>query len=344
MQLHQIRHFIAVAEAGSFTRGAERVSVSQPALSASIAKLESEFGVRLFERNRRRVLLTAAGQRLLEASRNALQIFHVVKSELKANNLHHLRIAVARTAPINYLSNLIPSFIRAHPGIVVRLVEGAPMDIFRYLDHGLCHVALSVLKTNDRKYASRQLFEESYVLIVGNEHRFAQRETVSISELNDEPYILRTCCDQHYEAEKEFARRDIRPRIIYRTDHDDRAVALAASGLGVTLMPESFRSEHVKAVRVTDLGLHFTLGLQWLPGRDTKSVTQFVDFASGLDWRVPNALPTLRATGFGRSEPATVDHLVLRDALPELRGGGAKRVDRSSRSSATPRPVALRKR
>ena len=83
MELTQIRHFIAVAETGSFTKGAQRATVSQPAISASIAKLEAHLDIKLLDRRRSPVVPTAAGARLLEAGREILQNCKAVKAELK---------------------------------------------------------------------------------------------------------------------------------------------------------------------------------------------------------------------------------------------------------------------
>ena len=72
MELHQIRHFVSVAETGSFTKGAQRAAVSQPALSASIAKLELELDAKLLDRRHQRVVLTKAGEMFLNTARSVL--------------------------------------------------------------------------------------------------------------------------------------------------------------------------------------------------------------------------------------------------------------------------------
>jgi DNA-binding transcriptional LysR family regulator len=85
MELHQIKHFIAVVETGGFTKGAQRAAVSQPAISASIAKLEAELDVKLLDRRSSPVVPTAAGARLLEAGKNILHTCNAVKAELKTS-------------------------------------------------------------------------------------------------------------------------------------------------------------------------------------------------------------------------------------------------------------------
>jgi DNA-binding transcriptional LysR family regulator len=83
MEIYQIIHFIAIVETGSFTIGADRAAISQSAISASIAKLEAEFGVQLLDRRRSPVVPTGAGERLLEAGKAILQICNTVKANSK---------------------------------------------------------------------------------------------------------------------------------------------------------------------------------------------------------------------------------------------------------------------
>jgi DNA-binding transcriptional LysR family regulator len=289
MELHQIRHFLAVAEAGGFTKGAEQIAVTQPALSASVAKLEAELGVRLFDRSRQRVMLTAAGQRLLEASKDVMQIFKSVKSELEDLDGARLRLAVVRTAPTAYLANLIPAFAEAHPNITLQVTEGIETDICRHLDQKQCHLGLTVLHSPDHKFVSRLLFEDDFVLLVNRRHPFARRPSISLRELNGERYVLRTSCSVHNEAKRALAKRDIHPQIVYRTDQDDRVVSLISEGVGVSLRPRFFQSSKVAAVTVSDLDLKYRLGLRWVPTRNTDAIQQFVTFALGRDWRTAGA-------------------------------------------------------
>ena len=85
MELYQIRHFVAVAETGSFTKAGIRTAVSQPALSVSIAKLEEELGVRLFHRSPKSISLTPAGRRFQTTAQEVLSACNKVKAELRAS-------------------------------------------------------------------------------------------------------------------------------------------------------------------------------------------------------------------------------------------------------------------
>src|ERR1700739_659552 len=111
MELHQIRHFIAVAEAGGFTKGAQRVAVSQPAISASIAKLEAELDVKLLERRHSQVVPTAAGLRLLEIDNTVLKSCNAIREKIKALSNHkHLRLGILHLLFTSQFYGLLTAF------------------------------------------------------------------------------------------------------------------------------------------------------------------------------------------------------------------------------------------
>src|SRR5271168_137159 len=130
MELYQIRHFVAVADTGSFTKGALRAAVSQPALSASVAKLEEELGVKLLHRTPKAITPTSAGLRLLTTARETLSALSTIKADLQAANIARpLRIGVLRTLPTAHLARLVKTFQRALPETTIQLYDGSGGDL-----------------------------------------------------------------------------------------------------------------------------------------------------------------------------------------------------------------------
>jgi DNA-binding transcriptional LysR family regulator len=124
MEFTEIRHFIAGAETGSFTKGAQRATVSQPAISASIAKLEAYFDVKLLDRRRSPVVPTAAGARLLEAGREILQNCNAVKAELKTIATPKLlRFGVLQSLSSQQVSKLLGSFRDTHSHVTIEVCD-----------------------------------------------------------------------------------------------------------------------------------------------------------------------------------------------------------------------------
>jgi DNA-binding transcriptional LysR family regulator len=126
MKVYQIKHFIAVVETGGFTKDAQRAAISQPANSASIARLEAELDVKLLDRRRSPVVPTPAGTRLLEAGKNILHTCNAVKAELKAiANRKLLRIGILQSLFCGRVSRLLSAFRETNPRVLVEVGDGA---------------------------------------------------------------------------------------------------------------------------------------------------------------------------------------------------------------------------
>jgi DNA-binding transcriptional LysR family regulator len=285
MELHQIRHFVAVVETGSFTKGAQRAAVSQPAISASIARLEAELDVKLLDRKRSPVVPTAAGLRLLEAGKSILFACNSVKAELKTIATPKLlRLGILQSLSSRHVSKLLSSFRRANQDVGIEVFDGTCEQLLALLEERQLDAILTIFDAEAAKYANRVLFEEPYVLAVPKDHCFAQRHSVALAELNGEPFIARTRCDRYQEVTDELIARGVKLRIVYQTDQDDRALALVAAGIGVSLVPAHFDVPNVKQVPVPDLGLLRTIGLLWSPDQEQGDLEEFIKFAQSHAW------------------------------------------------------------
>ena len=124
MEINQLKHFIAIVETGSFTKGADRAAVTQSTISISISKLEAEFGVQLLER-RSPVVPTEAGERLLEVGKAILQLCSTVKAELETiAKPQLLRIGILQSLSSRQVSNLLGSFRRDNPFVSIEMFDG----------------------------------------------------------------------------------------------------------------------------------------------------------------------------------------------------------------------------
>ena len=176
MELYQIRHFIAVAEAGGFTKGAQRAAVSQPAISASIAKLEAELDVKLLDRRRSPVVPTAAGARLLEAGKEILHTCNAVKAEIKTIatpkllriGISYSRFRAAASPSCSARSGAPTTMWRSKSSMA------AAEQLIEFLAEQELDTVLTIFEGKDPKFASRVLFKEPYMLAVPKDHRFAQ--------------------------------------------------------------------------------------------------------------------------------------------------------------------------
>jgi DNA-binding transcriptional LysR family regulator len=135
------------------------------------------------------------------------------------------------------------------------------------------------------KFPSRVLFEEPYVLAVPEAHRFAKRKSVTLSDLRDEPFIVRARCDRYRDVNDTLDSRGITLNVMYKTDQDDRALALVAAGVGLALFPAHFEMPAVKKVAVSDLGFSRAIGLLWSRERES-DLKEFIKYADSHCWAV----------------------------------------------------------
>lgn len=320
MELYQIRHFVAVAEAGGFTKGAQRVAVSQPAISASIAKLEAELDVKLLERGHSQVVLTPAGMRLLEVGKAILQSCNSLKAEIKAiNDRKRLRIGVLAPLSTVRVSRLLTAFQGANPNIPVEVIDGrcdgpCPCDQLCGTFPGQdIDSVLTIFNGGESKFANRALFKMPYMLAVREDHRFAERQAVSLCELAHEPFIVPARCVYLQDVMNVLACRGIEIRVVYRTDRDDRALTLVGAGLGLAFVPGHFQEPAVKQVPVVDLGVSRTVGLVWTRERESSALKEFIAFTARHCWAyeppdycnpAASAVASMHCREFGGQSPS----------------------------------------
>jgi DNA-binding transcriptional LysR family regulator len=124
-------------------------------------------------------------------------------------------------------------------------------------------------------------------LAVPESHCFAQRKSVKLSDLRGEPFIVRARCYCYRDVTDALNSPGVELRVMYKTDQDDRALALVAAGVGLALFPAHFEMPAVKQVVVSDLGLSRAIGLLWARDRGG-DLKEFIKFAESHSWRYEN--------------------------------------------------------
>ncbi|HXW70337.1 MAG TPA: LysR family transcriptional regulator [Methylocella sp.] len=282
MELYQIRHFIAVAEAGGFTKGAQHASVSQSAISASIAKIEAELGVKLLDRRLSPVGLTYAGERFFEAAKDIMRRYDAITADLKSiARPKHLKIGVLRSLLLfdGAISKLLSSFKRANPHLPTEVIDDECEHLTGLLAAHEIDTVLTMIREDEAELANRVLYKMPYSLAVREDHHFANRKSLSLSDLCNEPFILPTRGLNLNDLTTTLAARGISINVVAKTDNVYRALALVAAGIGVAVVPEHFQVASVKQIPIEELNIARTIGLVWPHGRENTPLKEFVRFA-----------------------------------------------------------------
>lgn len=255
-----LRQFIAVVDAGNFTRAAERLGLTQPTLSAGIAELERIVGARLFVREKRRVRLTDPGNRLLAHARSIEREFRAAEAGLAGVEAvaEPLRLGALPSLDTGFLAALSQAYAGSRPLV---LVEGSDAELRRRLSEGRLDAALTILRAGDAARAAAALFEEPYVLMLPSGHALAAQEVVDPRALAGETMIARRSCELLAETSRFFTERGVRPPFFLRSTNDDRCMAMVRAGMGLTTAPLSLCRDGVVARPLRDYDFSRQIGL-----------------------------------------------------------------------------------
>ncbi len=191
MELDQIRNFMKVAEQGSFTKAAEEIPLSQPALSRSIQRLEEELGQPLFERQTRRVSLTDAGQILLTRAKQIVSAVDDLKSEICDDGQHgFVRVGAIPTIAPYYLPRCLQKFKRSFPDANVIVLEDTTHELLRKVSDGVIDVAIAALPIDMKYLEIEELFHEELLVVMAKDHPLTEKSSIQIRDLEGLPFIL----------------------------------------------------------------------------------------------------------------------------------------------------------
>ncbi|MDF2639380.1 MAG: transcriptional regulator [Novosphingobium lindaniclasticum] len=257
-----LRYFLAVAETGNFSRAARSVAVTQPTLSAGIARLERELGARLFDRNRQRVALTPAGSRfLVRARRIAAEYEHALVELAAPAEPSLLRVGVLNTIPTGTIGRVLAEHRAQSSEEAVELLDGSERDLVERLERGRIDVALTVVRPHHARYRPEVLARERYMMVLPPDHPLAAEREVLAEQLAQDRMALRRHCEALPEINRFFTQRGVRPRFVLKTTSDERVLSVIRSGAGIGMMPEGFADGSVRFVPVRDFELVREIGL-----------------------------------------------------------------------------------
>ena len=191
MEFDQLRHFLKAAELSSFTRAAEAVALSQPALSRSIARLEEELGQPLFERQTRKLALTDAGKLLQTRAQQILSLVDNTKAEIcDDGQTGFLRVAAIPTIAPYLLPVLLRRFSDAHRRASVIVQEDTTDNLLKKLAEGVVDIALLALPISAKYLEIEELFDEELLLVMCKDHPLCAKKQIRLSDIESLPFVL----------------------------------------------------------------------------------------------------------------------------------------------------------
>jgi DNA-binding transcriptional LysR family regulator len=256
MDIRQLKAFVAIAETGTFTAAAARVHVTQAAISMQIRQLENETGTRLFVRAPRKVILTEAGETLLERAYVILREHDAALEEMAAlTGAHRGRLRIG-SASAGVTSDPLPRILRElrkkHPGVETSVASGTSEQLVQQVLGGELDAAFVSLPVEARGVQTELLSEDSLVAIASPRHKLSKQRVVSAYALAGEKLILgerggntRRLIDQF------FAQAGVTLKVIMELSRLAAIKRMVESDMGVGIVPlQSVQEEVAKGTLV----------------------------------------------------------------------------------------------
>jgi len=274
MELLQLHYFQTVARMEHMTNAAKKLHIAQPALSKTIARLEEELGVPLFDRQNRQIRLNPFGKAFLNSVETALSVLEEGRREvtdLAGIERGTIRIA---TTTLNRLSKALGVFREQYPEVNFRIVQVAPgsmAEMVRMLENGEVDLCFGAASLDHPRIKEADVLHAEVRLAVPHGHRLEERERIHLREARGEAFIeykeghpFRCMNDAFCESA------GIQREVVCEVEEPSALSGLVAAGLGVAFMPTCKGDEETQAytlIPIASPDCHRAFSLAWLESR-----------------------------------------------------------------------------
>ncbi len=291
--LRQLRYFVAAAEAGSVSRAAQALSISQSAVTEAVRELEADLGVPLLDRHARGVSVTQRGHLFLRHARAILAEVAASRADLgpaREALAGTLSLGVTSLMAGYVMSDLLARFRRANPGVAVSAIEDAGDHLEHLLVGGELDAAVMVTGAlRNRAALTVEILDVSpFRLWLPAGHPLAARESIALADLGAEPLIMLMVDEMEAEAMSLLSALSPRPRVAFRTRSVEAVRSLVATGAGVALLPDlvyrpwSLEGDRIESRDVSGALPVVQVGIAWRRGAPLSAAArEFVAMSQG---------------------------------------------------------------
>lgn len=294
MDLLQLEHFLAVAEEGTFTRAAERVSRTQPAISQSIKKLEEELGTLLFARDVHDVSLTEAGkalvtyaQKMVRTRDDALRML----GSLKHLSTGTLNIVAHESAAVYLLPAALRYYLARFPDIKVGIYRSRLTEIPRRIVDREMHVGFVKDEPAVRELQCVPVHSDQMVLVASPEHPFARRADVTIQDLEGESFVLhRHCSTTEQKILRLFEEHGTHCRIAAEVWSFENIKSMVEAQVGLAIVPKITVRQELAAGSLVQIPLpelnipRQTFMIYREHGQHSDAARELIEVVRGFNW------------------------------------------------------------
>jgi DNA-binding transcriptional LysR family regulator len=290
MDFEQLRTFMEVSRLRSFSRAAEKLMVTQPAISAQIRTLENEVGARLFDRDGGKVTFTAAGKVFEPFAEHCLQCHNhimVTVGELHRTPRGEISVSANEATSLYVLPAVFAQFKRQYTRVGLSIVRA---DRVKTVESVLSHevdFGVVSLPVKDPRLMVDTLHRDDVVLVAPGNHVLAVRDSVKFAEILPHPLLLPKQGRQRELIEDLFRSNDVQPRVAMEVESSELLKRLIAAGLGIGFLPRSnvmgdAKNGTLKILKVEGVRLNRELALIYRKDKTlTRAAHVFLEIATG---------------------------------------------------------------
>jgi DNA-binding transcriptional LysR family regulator len=253
----KVASFLAVAELKNFTKAAERLNLTQPAVSQHVSQLEKELGVTLFHRGKGAIRLTEAGETTARFARRLNTLYSRLRTTLadQDKSLTRLRIGITHTAESNIVAEVLAEYGNRNPGIVITIVTDSIKNLYDRLDNYDLDMAIVEGAGSVPEFGFILLDTDYLVCAMSNEHPLAKKPMVTLADLIRERMILRlseSATVNLFISSLESINRSIDEfNVILEVDNIATIKDLIRKNLGISILPKSTCMDEVSKGKMT---------------------------------------------------------------------------------------------
>jgi len=308
LEIKHLRLVSAIARTGGVTRAGDLLHLTQSALSHQLRDIEGRLSAPLFHRVGKRMVLTAAGERLCQAAHQVLDIVDRAEAEirhLQSGAAARLRITTQCYTAYHWLPGLLKTYRLQHPTVEVQVDADATPRPIASLLQGRIDLAIVSDRVRDRRLVERPLFEDELLVIMAPGHRLAARPFIAAEDFADETLIIYPPKEDSTILQKVLLPARVAPRALQQVQLSEAIIELVKAGIGVAVLARWAVEPHVRAgtlraVRLTRRGFRRQWGAAML--RDMATEPFVKDFIDLVARRAPSvaAPPAVRAIAGSR--------------------------------------------
>ena len=271
MELHSLQVFLTVATEKSFSRAAEKLYRTQPAVSLAVQRLEQELGEKLIDRSGKDLILTDAGRSVLDYARRFQSLEQELDNslaELRDNSAGRLTIGANESTAL-YLLKHIERYRELYPKVKVQIRRSLSSKIPGELLDGNLELGVISYDPGDERLKSKVIYTDALAFVVAPKHRLAHRKTVSISDLGDESFIAHNVVSPYRDVVlREFQSHKVPLRMDVEMPTIETIRRLVQHDVGVAFLPRMCVEQEIEQgvlceIRVKELHMERKIRLIW---------------------------------------------------------------------------------